>query len=220
MNDFDYDCLQKKRVARSAYNHVNARRGKCRLPHENLTRKELNALNGEVKTYSLQHPMSYETFMDLPEDVQKLYIYSLQDRFKANDTMVGEMWDKPSKHVGFLRRKLGIKGLPRGGGSIPTKDQRTAWEAFLRTEEAVPERKDLYAEETPVINDDNTADNTPVEETPVPVLERVITPTPVIARQLQCQITWANVHSWEELYELASKFPFPAEPGIVTLEIH
>ena len=45
VNDFDYDCMQKKRVARGAFSHVNHKRGKCRLPSDYLTaaqRKEMN----------------------------------------------------------------------------------------------------------------------------------------------------------------------------------
>lgn len=37
MNDFDYDIVQKKRVARGAFAHVNRKRGKCRLPSDYLT---------------------------------------------------------------------------------------------------------------------------------------------------------------------------------------
>nr|DAL76664.1 MAG TPA: hypothetical protein [Caudoviricetes sp.] len=37
MNDFDYDCMQKKRIARGAFAHISRKRGGCTLPSDNLT---------------------------------------------------------------------------------------------------------------------------------------------------------------------------------------
>lgn len=52
MNDFDYDIVQKKRVARGAFAHVNRKRGKCRLPSDYLTAAQKREMNGKMKTYN------------------------------------------------------------------------------------------------------------------------------------------------------------------------
>ena len=41
MNDFDYDCMQKKRIAMGAFAHINRKRGGCSLPSDTLTDKWL-----------------------------------------------------------------------------------------------------------------------------------------------------------------------------------
>lgn len=58
MNDFDYDIVQKKRVARGAFAHVNRKRGKCRLPSDYLTAAQKKEMNGAVKTYNITRPMT------------------------------------------------------------------------------------------------------------------------------------------------------------------
>ena len=60
MNDFDYDIVQKKRVARGAFAHVNRKRGKCRLPSDYLTAAQKKEMNGAVKTYNITRPMPLE----------------------------------------------------------------------------------------------------------------------------------------------------------------
>lgn len=85
MSDFEYDVMQKKRVARGA---VHRKRGakskKCVLPHENLTKKELRALNGEVKTYNIHERMSWKQFKMLPDDLPAKHIHWLVDTFGVN----------------------------------------------------------------------------------------------------------------------------------------
>lgn len=202
MTDFDYDCAQKKRIAKSAHNHVNARRGKCKLPHEYLTRKELNALNGEVKNYDLGKPMDLDTFRDMPDDLKKQYIEDLQERFHANDYLLAEMLGCSRQSVLYHRKLLGIKGLPRG--STPGEEQLKAWKTWMGENE---EQMDPPVAETPRKE----------EETPIKILAYEMAPQ--VAAQLSFSIAWANVHSWEELYALAKQFPFPDKPAIVTVEV-
>ena len=52
MNDFDFDVLQKKRIARGAYHRKNGSKSKrCTLPSDYLTAAEKRKLNGEVMDY-------------------------------------------------------------------------------------------------------------------------------------------------------------------------
>lgn len=90
MNDFDYDSMQKKRIARGAMNKV--RHTGCTLPHEHLTKKELKKMNGEVKKYSLTQPMKWAEFRAMPIDLQRKYIKMLQDGYHVSNAMLAEMF--------------------------------------------------------------------------------------------------------------------------------
>lgn len=194
MNDFDYDCLQKKRIAKCAKNHVNARRGKCKLPYEYLSAKERKALNGEVKTYNLRVPLTIAQFTDLPRDLKQEYLTWLQQTFHANDTMLAELWNTSTWSAGVYRKAAGVTSLGRGSKSFPTQEQREAWNAWLHEEEQP---------ETPV--EEPVKDVEPAIYHPLVSATDINVPATVGGFRVQLN----NVHSWEELYALIKQFPFP-----------
>ena len=126
MNDFDYDVMQKKRIARGAA-HIKG----CSLPSDNLTAAQKRRLNGPVSTYKLDEPMSWESFKAMPEDLQKQYILNLQNTYQANDKMIGKLFGKSDVTVGEYRKKLGINPI---GKSKMTRYEKTVcdakWDAF------------------------------------------------------------------------------------------
>ena len=132
MHDFDYDAMQKKRIARGA-SHM--RRGskskKCTLPSDYLTAAQKRRLNGPVSTYKLDEPMNWESFKAMPEDLQKKYILNLQETYQANDKMIAKLFGKSDVTVGEHRKRLGLKPT---GKSRMTRDEvavRDAkWNAF------------------------------------------------------------------------------------------
>ena len=71
MNDFNYDCMQKKRIARGAFAHINRKRGGCSLPSDTLTEKQRKEKNGEVKSYNITRPMPWREFKPMPEDLSR-----------------------------------------------------------------------------------------------------------------------------------------------------
>ena len=82
MHDFDYDVMQKKRLARNAKYKKNGSKSKrCTLPSDYLTAKEKRALNGECKTYKMSAPMTWEEFKEMPYENQRLYITGLKQKF-------------------------------------------------------------------------------------------------------------------------------------------
>lgn len=85
MHDFDYDVMQKKRIASgAAHRKRGAKSKKCTLPHDNLTQKELRALSGEVKTYKTHERLTWAQFKALPDDLAAEHIAYLVDTFGAN----------------------------------------------------------------------------------------------------------------------------------------
>lgn len=76
MNDFDFDVLEKKRIARSAF--LTPRHSGCTLPSDTMTRKEIAAMNGEVKTYNVTRPMKWSEYKRLPDDLKREYWRNMQ----------------------------------------------------------------------------------------------------------------------------------------------
>lgn len=132
MHDFDYDAMQKKRIARGA---AHMKRGskskKCTLPSDYLTAAQKRRLNGPVNTYKLDEPMNWESFKAMPEDLQKKYILNLQETYQANNDMLGKMFGVTGVSVCKMRHALGIGAM---GQSKMTHDEvavRDAkWDAF------------------------------------------------------------------------------------------
>lgn len=130
MNDFDYDALQKKRLARSDRCRKRSTR-KCTLPSDYLTPTERKRRNGEMKTYNLSKPMTYAEFLAMPDDLQAQYLRSLRWRFGASDKRIAEMMGVSHPVIRKHRDRLGIRIAP--GTRLPqtelNKEEWTAWVA-------------------------------------------------------------------------------------------
>ena len=81
MNDFDYDVMQKKQLARNKFRNAKYKHGGCHLPHEDLTPAQIKRRNGPMVTYNLNLPMSWDIFRTMPQDLQQQYLDSLHTRF-------------------------------------------------------------------------------------------------------------------------------------------
>lgn len=132
MHDFDYDAMQKKRIARGA---AHMKRGskskKCTLPSDYLTAAQKRRLNGPVNTYKLDEPMDWESFKAMPEDLQKKYILNLQETYQATDIMLGKMFKKADVTIGDIRRKLGVNPIGKrmmNHDELIIRDAK--WDAF------------------------------------------------------------------------------------------
>ena len=109
MNDFDYDALQKKRIAAGARHMKRGSRSKrCSLPSDNLTPAQLKRRNGPVSTYKLDEPMRWDDFKAMPADLQKKYLTNLVETYGATNEMLGDMFYVHPTHVGAVKKALGV----------------------------------------------------------------------------------------------------------------
>lgn len=85
------DSREKKSTAASAFKAKThcGKGGAVKLPSDNMTKKELNAMNGECKSYNLRKPMSWEQFKAMPNDLQIAYIKWIREYFGAPDKWIG-----------------------------------------------------------------------------------------------------------------------------------
>ena len=72
------DMMERARLEEAK--HRNHRRERCTLPSDGLTEEELQALNGPVRSWNLNEPMTPAIFRTMPEDLQDLYLTRLQER--------------------------------------------------------------------------------------------------------------------------------------------
>lgn len=155
MNDFDYDVMQKKRIARMAkYCKGGSKSKKCPMSTDYMTRKQWEERCGEVYTYTMNKPKSWEQFKELPTNIQKEYLMYLVQNYNANATSLATMFGVRPLTV---RRHIESNqlGLTFKVGNSMNAEQKTKWQEFL-SEVQIPnetaERSDeafTKAEETP-----------------------------------------------------------------------
>lgn len=100
MYEFIQDINEKSFTARSARNRKTHRGkgGKVILPSDHYSKKQLEAMNGEVKTYRLGEPMSWKELRAMPEDLQRMYIKELRKKFNVPDIELAQLFNvKPDK---------------------------------------------------------------------------------------------------------------------------
>lgn len=122
---FEQDSRDKKRIAQGEKHRVKSKRG-MKTPSEYLSKKERDKLNGEVKTYNLNKPMSWDEFKQLPDDLRVKYIKSLQQKFGVGDKELGDMFHIHSTAVQKERKRLGIASTK----SIGRRKDAAAWEKW------------------------------------------------------------------------------------------
>lgn len=141
------DSISKKNIARSSRNKRTncGKRGGVRLPSDFMTKKELKAMNGEVKTYKLHDPMTWSEFKDLPDDLKKEYVKYIRQRFKATDTALADAFGISLSHFCKLTKKL---GLPSG------RSHSAIGKRWYKSEERKNFEKWWYGEEYETLDND------------------------------------------------------------------
>lgn len=171
MSDFEYDCLQKKRLAGQAkYRKRGSKSKKCNLPSDRLTQKQWKERCGPVVSFNFNKPMNWETFKNLSAIVQTEYITNLQKKYGVTAVDLGDMFGVRALTV---RKHVDANGLnvtfPRGHSM--NAERRAVWNEFLgvvptNVVESVPE---------------NAAEEAHAEEVVAEVLTAQAEPEPVIA---------------------------------------
>lgn len=155
MNEFDYDVLQRKRLARqSKYLKNGSRSKKCTLPSDFLSPSEKKKMNGEVSVYKLGQPISWQEFKRYPVNMQREYILSLVDKFGCTRGMLCEIFGIPVPTLGtHINKRPELKGIL---APQPTKESRAKFQEWMES----------------YLDGDTPA--------PDPVVERVVTKTETI----------------------------------------
>ena len=147
MNDFDYDVMQKKRIARgAAARKIGSKSRKCTLPSDYLTAAQKKARNGKMSTYNLNRPMSFAEFRAMPEDLQHEYATKLRDKYHASLAVVATMFGVAPETV---RTAFNLCGVNTSVKMIMSREQAARWNEWLASAseaEAVEETPEPEAE--------------------------------------------------------------------------
>lgn len=133
---FITDVAEKKRIARGAFNKRthNGKGGKVRFPSDYLSNKERNEMNGKVREYRMNSPITYSEFKKYPDDLKKKYVKKLRDMFDVSDTDIAAMMGVKAKTLNAALIKIDASGGRRG----KRKSDYVAFEKWKRDNGAVP----------------------------------------------------------------------------------
>ena len=127
---FISDCRDKKNTARSARNKRthNGKGGRVKFPSDYMTKKELKAMNGEVRSYRLNQPMSWSEFKAMPDDIKVTYIKLLREKYGVPDCRIGEMMGINKITMSKEIKRIGLgHGEKHGGNKTWDKEGWLAW---------------------------------------------------------------------------------------------
>lgn len=142
MHDFDFDIMEKKRIAQGARaRKCGSKSRKCTLPSDYLTAAQKKGLNGKVITYNLSGPMTYSKFRVMPDDLQKEYLLKLRNEMGATLTAMGKMMQCSPETV---RQALMRHGIPTNIKRM-SFESKLRWDAWLKGEQLNNDRAEVPA---------------------------------------------------------------------------
>ena len=142
------DSIEKKKIAHSSHNRKThcGKGGRVKFPSDYLSKKELKAMNGDVKSYNLNRPMTWEEFRSMPQDLQIMYIKKLRNEFGVPDIVLskamGVCKSSFSKAMRDLNLSLGKSAGATGKqwlNSEKSSKFSEYWNKFNKKEDAVEE---------------------------------------------------------------------------------
>ena len=145
---------ERKRNARGEKNKIKGGGGRVavRLPSDNLTKKEREAMNGETVTYKVHSPVKWPEFKRWPPDIQREYFKRLDTSYRPTAEMYADMFGVSKNSVSVLRASLGVKtgnrgrNLPDAAGWQRFTNRGGGEEEKAQPEEATPETLTIHDE--------------------------------------------------------------------------
>ena len=144
MTDFDYDCLQKKRLAQGARHRKRGSKSRaCSLPSDYMTPKQWRERNGPCMTMNLNKPMLWADFKQLPAGMQTEYLQHVTDTYKVGKNKIVEMLGtSDTTFIKYMEANHLNVRFQSAAGSKP-KSQIEAWNNFLGVTVVQPEITEL-----------------------------------------------------------------------------
>ncbi len=113
------DVKDRAKVARnSRYKKNGCKSKKCTLPTDYKTRKEIAAMNGEVKSFKMTEFYSWDDFLKMSNDIQKEYIERIIKKYQCSLSAISiEVFGKsPDYLVNYLAEKKILIPRPKVTG--------------------------------------------------------------------------------------------------------
>lgn len=152
MNDFDYDVMQMKRLAGQAkYRKRGSKSRKCPMSTDGMTRKQWEKRCGEVMTYQMMAPLTWDIFRSYPANIKREYISGLIQKFSVTATDLAEMFGVTPATVLKTCGEEDV-GVTFHRGKRMNAEQRVEFNKFLKCEQdtGVPHTETLDLEKTDI----------------------------------------------------------------------
>lgn len=137
MNDavyaFKEDVKERKSLLSGARHKKNGSKSKkVTFPSDNLSYYQRKKLNGEVKSYSMNRPMTWKEFQTYPDDLQETYLATLVDGFNVSMNQIGDMMDISNTTLNrLIKTKVFTKIHTTRGRRVVTEEDIQSWNEFL-----------------------------------------------------------------------------------------
>lgn len=159
IDDFNYDCMEKKRIA-SGSKHMKrgSKSKKCTLPSDLLTAAQIKKKNGKVINMDMAKPTSLRNFKTWPTDIQKEYLTRYINEFGCTIADLAQIfgcsYSAFRKHLTDIEFDTSVFAV----GKRMSKENRFRFRQWLST--YYPE---FQSKETPRVE---APDSEPVPEVP------------------------------------------------------
>ena len=154
------DSIEKKKIAHSSHNRKThcGKGGRVKFPSDYLSKKELKAMNGDVKSYNLNKPMTWEEFRRMPQDLQIMYIKKLRNEFGVPDIVLSKAMGVCKSSFSKAMRDLNLS-LGKSAGATGKQ--------WLNSEKSskFSEYWNKFNKEEKAVEEDSVEDTTEVEST-------------------------------------------------------
>lgn len=119
-----------------------------RLPSDNLTKKERDAMNGECITYAMTRPVTLAEMEEWPKDIQRQYLQDIIRRYRVPQKQISTMLGCGVEKTRMVMIDLGVFGRHRGGKQEPM--DKEGWAQFMSArEEAKTEQEAAEIQQEP-----------------------------------------------------------------------
>lgn len=105
-----------------------------RLPSDHMTKKEREAMNGEVTTYTMNRPITKAELYRWPTEIQREYLQGLVDKFHPEQAYLATMLGVSKPVVCRMLKDLGVT-TDRRGPNTGTPMDKDGWKRFIGGEE-------------------------------------------------------------------------------------
>lgn len=178
---------ERKRIARGDKNKIRQGGRIVRLPSDNLSRKEREALNGPVKIYMKKDFYTWEEFKALPSDLKVAWVNSIINRYGAGVETISEIvFGCSKKNLRNHLTRIGEiqfvnKPLTGKAGQNAKKALAAAFNLWKNTQITMSEEDLPQDDPDPAAIDGNQPEIEALHETTASECEETVAPAPKIA---------------------------------------
>lgn len=202
---------ERKRLARmSRYKKSGSRTNYVRLPQTYMTEKEINKMHGEIVTVSFGRRYTKEEFLKFDNEMRKLYIQNLIDKYNARRKDIASMLGL--SYGGFVHMCHDLFPVNpfknEGKGAKPTKD----WLDFASGKLDEPKPLEDFAPPAEIIIEKKP----PVADDTVKDMEKVKVNEAAMLEHLSVRFNGKIAMAFEKVYNMVD----PGKEYIINIELY